>query len=272
MAKFIKGFDLNNSIEKILRDANTQLWIISPYIKLHHRYKDCLKSHLTNDRLEIILVFGKNEGEMQKSLPKEEVDFFMNFPNIEIRYEKRLHAKFYANDSCSILTSMNLYDFSQDNNIEAGILMETSLNPFGDGNLDSQSIDYFEEVIRNSELLLKKEPQYKSGMLGIGKKYEKSIITENKIENLVKVKKEVVSTAKIDKGVCIKCGIEIPLKPTVPYCKECYTGWRKHSDKNHQEKYCHVCGDGSRTSLNFPACNNCFRKYRRNLEFPMNRN
>ena len=273
MAKFVKGFDLNNSIENILRDAKTQLWIISPYIKLHHRYKDCLKSHFENDRMELILVFGKNEGEIQKSLSKEEVDFFMNFPNIEIRYEKHLHAKFYANDSCSILTSMNLYDFSQDNNIEAGILMESSLNPFGNsGELDSQSMEYFEEVIKNSVLLLKKEPQYKSGLLGIGKKYEKSIITENKIENLVRVKKEVITSAKIAKGVCIRCGIDIPLKPTVPYCKECYNLWKKTNDRNYHEKYCHICGDNTRTSLNFPACINCYRKERRNLEFPMNKN
>jgi len=272
MANFIQGFDLNNCIENILRDAKTQLWIISPYIKLHHRYKDCLKSHLDKDRLEIVLVFGKNEKEMQKSFPKEDIDFFLNFPNIEIRYEKRLHAKFYANDSCSILTSMNFYDFSQDNNIEAGILMETSRNPFGEGNLDSQSMEYFDEVIRNSKLLLKKEPQYKSGMLGIGKKYEKSIITENKIENLVKAKKEFIKPTTIAKGICIRCGVDIPLKPTIPYCKECYNVWKKTNDRNHQEKYCHICGDSTRTSLNFPACSNCYRKERRNLEFPMNKN
>jgi hypothetical protein len=272
MAKFIKGFDLNNCIENLLRDATTQLWIISPYIKLHHRYKDCLKSHFDKDRLEIILVFGKNEGEMQKSLPKEEIDFFMNFPNIEIRYEKRLHAKFYANDSCSILTSMNLYDYSQDNNIEAGILMESSLNPFRSvGNLDSQSMEYFDEVIKNSELLLKKEPQYVSGRLGIGKKFEKSIITINKIDSLVRYKAEVIKPIKITKGICIRCGVDIPLKPTVPYCKECYNIWKKANDKNHQEKYCHICGDVTRTSLNFPACNNCYRKEKRNLEFPTNK-
>jgi hypothetical protein len=37
--------------------------------------------------------------------------FFKEFPNIEIRYEK--DAK-NANEASAILTSMNLYEFSQD--------------------------------------------------------------------------------------------------------------------------------------------------------------
>jgi len=275
MAKFLKGFEINTGVENILREASSFLWIISPYIKLHHRYKDVLKNHLNNDTIQIVLVFGKNDGELHKSLPKEEIDFFLQFPNIEIRYEKRLHAKFYANDSSSILTSMNLYDFSQDNNIEAGILLET---PFikmltGTKTLDIQAMEYFDEVIANSELLFKKQPEYITGKLGFGKKYEKSIIVENKIENIIKIKKEVITYKKFNNGYCIRCGKnDINLKPTVPYCKECYSDWKKTNDKNHPEKYCHICGDNNRTSLNYPACTNCYRRERRNLEFPVNKN
>jgi hypothetical protein len=273
MAKFLKGFELNKEVETLLRGAAYNLWIFSPYIKLHHRYKDVLKNHLGNDKLEIILVFGKNDGELQKSLPKEELDFFIQFPNIEIRYEKRLHAKFYANDSFSIITSMNLYDYSQDNNIEAGILMETPLLNYitRTQTLETQAIDYFEEVKTNSELIFKKEPQYSAGILGIGKKYEKSIVVENKIDNVVKIKKEVKPKQIQSNGFCIKCGTEIPLKPTIPYCRNCYNDWKKVNDKTHQEKYCHICGEQSRASLAYPACTNCYRKEKRNLEFPVNK-
>ncbi len=274
MAKFLKGFEINTGVENILRQADSFLLIISPYIKLHHRYKDVLKNHIDNDRLQIVLVFGKNDGEMQKSLSKDELDFFVKFPNIEIRYEKRLHAKFYANESASIITSMNLYDYSQDNNIEAGILLETPILNLltGSKTLDMQATEYFEEVIANSELLFKKEPEYSSSMLGFGKRYEKSVITENKIDNLIKLKKEVLKPIKIANGICIGCGVDIPLKPTIPYCKECYSKWRKTNDRNHQEKYCHICGDNTKASLNFPACISCYRKEKRNLEFPMNKN
>jgi hypothetical protein len=270
MAKFLKGFELNKEVETILHDAAYNLWIFSPYIKLHHRYKDVLKSHINNDKLQIILVFGKNDGEILKSMPKEELDFFIQFPNIEIRYEKRLHAKFYSNDLCSIMTSMNLYDYSQDNNIEAGIMMETPL--FGSNTLDNEAIEYFGEVINNSELLFKKEPQYSVGILGFGKKYDKSIVTENKIDNVVKIKKEVKLKQVQNTGFCIRCGNEIPLKPTVPYCKTCYEDWKKINIKTHQEKYCHICGKNNQSSLSYPACINCYRKEKRNLEFSSDKN
>jgi len=270
MARFLKGFELNTSVENILRDAKSILWIISPYIKLHHKYKDVLRGHINNDKLQMTLVFGKNDGDMKKSFPKEEIDFFLQFPNIEIRYEKRLHAKFYANDESSIITSMNLYDYSQDNNIEAGVLMDT---PFLNmltrtKTTDIDSMEYFDEVIANSELLFKKEPQYSEGLLGFGKKYQKSIVKENKIEELINLKREVLKLEKQNDGFCIKCGTKIPLKPTVPYCRTCYSDWKKVNNKTHQEKYCHICGVSTKSSLAIPACISCFRREKHNLEFP----
>jgi hypothetical protein len=269
MAKFLRGFEVNTEVEKIFREAKTFLCIISPYIKLHPRYKDVLKMHINNDKLQIALVFGKNDGELHKSLSKDEVDFFSKFPNIEIRYEKRLHAKYYANDYSSIITSMNLYDFSQDNNIEVGILMDVPiLNQLMTKSLDSQSMDYFYEVIDNSELIFKKEPEYSSGILGIGKKFERSVVVENKIEGLIKIKKEIRQISSHTNGYCIKCHTDIPLKPNFPYCKNCYSEWKKINDKNHQEVFCHICGEKNRSSLTYPACINCYRREKRNLEFP----
>jgi hypothetical protein len=168
---------------------------------------------------------------------------------------------------------MNLYDFSQNNNIEAGVLLDTPLlNALTrTQSLDSQALDYFNDVIDNSEMLFKKEPQYTHGILGIGKKYEKSIVVENKIEGLVKIKKEIKPLEKPKNGYCIRCGNEIPLKPTVPYCRNCYSDCKKNNDKMHQEKYCHICGDINRTSLTYPACFNCYRKEKKNLEFPINK-
>ena len=80
-------------------------------------------------------MFGKNEEDMSKSMKQEDFDFFKQFPNIEILHENRLHAKYYANEPRAILTSMNSYGFSQNNNIEAGVLMEKkSIASFTGGN------------------------------------------------------------------------------------------------------------------------------------------
>ena len=71
-----------------------------------------------------------------------------------------------------ILTSMNLYDFSQDENIEAGIKTEytilgnlTSKLITGETNLEKDAWEYFNKVIDHSELLFKNTPIYESAML-----------------------------------------------------------------------------------------------------------
>src|SRR5690606_1047281 len=123
MAKFITGNKLNSELEDIFEKAERGLILISPYIKLHKRYMSTLMSKKeNNNNLKITIVFGKNEEDISKSMKQEDFNFFKDFPNIEIRYEKRLHAKYFANETNSILTSMNLYSYSQDNNIEFGVL------------------------------------------------------------------------------------------------------------------------------------------------------
>ena len=60
MAKFVKGNGLNAEIESIFDDAEVQLTIISPFIKLHKRFKDSLKSKINNPKLEVQLVGSTN--------------------------------------------------------------------------------------------------------------------------------------------------------------------------------------------------------------------
>ena len=61
MAKFIKGNELNSEIEKIIYDAEKQLILISPYIKLHDRYSSALLTKLNEPEFEItIFIFALN--------------------------------------------------------------------------------------------------------------------------------------------------------------------------------------------------------------------
>lgn len=218
MAKFLTGNELNSELEKLFERAELQIILISPYIKLHDRYISTLRTKNDNPNIEIIIVFGKNEDDLSRSMKQEDFNFFKEFPNIEIRYEKRLHAKYYANETSAILTSMNLYNFSQDNNIEAGVLTKATLignltNNLlsGDDSFDKSAWSYFSRVIDQSELLFKKIPEYESGILGFGKKYKSSIIEidkltdffanrsryENKVRNDYSENKKNVSTHTI---------------------------------------------------------------------------
>lgn len=215
MAKFLTGNELNAELEKIFERAEEQIILISPYIKLHDRYASTLKTKRDNPKIEIIVVFGKNEEDISRSMKQEDFNFFKEFPNIEIRYEKRLHAKYYSSESSAILTSMNLYNFSQDNNIEAGVMTKATLL----GNLASNFVNgedsfektaglYFNRVIEQSELLFKKIPEYDSILLGLSKKYKSSRIEVDKLTDFFNNRQKYESndrkegnTIKVDKVV-----------------------------------------------------------------------
>lgn len=202
MAEFLKESGLNKALEDIFSKAEEQLILVSPYIKLHNRFKDILKRKKDLDKLKITIVFGKNEKNKTKSIDKDDFEFLKEFPNIEIRYEERLHAKYYSNERDSLLSSMNLYDFSQNNNIEFGILTSPStLARVAGVSVDEQAYNYFNDsVIPNSEALFINEPKYISKMLGITKSFDGF---ENKLDLLSKefgVKtKKVDTNKKVDK-------------------------------------------------------------------------
>lgn len=216
MAKFLTGNELNTELEKIFERADEQIILISPFIKLHDRFISTLRTKKDNHKLEIIIVFGKNEEDMSKSMKQEDFNFFKEFLNIQIRYERRLHAKYYANESSAILTSMNLYTYSQDNNIEAGVMTKATLlgnlasnfmtNMTGEDSFDNQAWTYFKRVIDQSDLLFKNTPQYESGMLGLTKKYKESKIEVDKLTEFfadkskfeIKYRKDYTENKKVE--------------------------------------------------------------------------
>lgn len=273
MARFLKGNELNSELGKIFDEAKDTIILISPYIKLHERYKDSLRTKLDEPNVKITVLFGKNEDDISKSMKQEDFDFFKQFPNIEILHENRLHAKYYANERKAILTSMNLYGYSQNNNIEAGVLMErTSLGAFtGGNNLDDESWQYFVTVLNQAELLFDKQPVYEKKNILSSNKYVKSEIVVDKLSEFFnnksynKVFKKSVQprenkldvSVKKETGYCIRTGTEIPFNIEKPLCYEAFKLWNKYKEADFQEKYCHFSGELSNgeTSVNKPILN-----------------
>lgn len=112
---------LVHGIEKLIRDADKSLLLVSPYINLDRRIQDALLEKRENPDFELRVLFGKNKENPYESVDKDSFDFLMEFPNIEIRYSEMLHAKFYQNESHFIMTSINLIKYSLANNIEVGV-------------------------------------------------------------------------------------------------------------------------------------------------------
>lgn len=114
MAQFLNTTELNLLLERLIKEAKEQLVLISPYLKLNDRMRELLQDK-RGQLAEIRIVYGKQE------LHDSERQWLAGQQHIKISFCKNLHAKFYLSELYCIVTSMNLYDFSQVNNNEAGI-------------------------------------------------------------------------------------------------------------------------------------------------------
>ncbi|NNL15122.1 MAG: hypothetical protein HKO81_00595 [Flavobacteriaceae bacterium] len=192
MAKFITGKELTDEVYEIIHKAKKQLLIVSPYIKLDDYFKDALfKEHKKNSELHIIIAFGKNEKNPQLSLKKGDLNYFKDFPNISIVYIPKLHAKYYANEKKGIITSINLYDYSFTNNVEFGVLSESSL--FGGSDIDKEAWNETMTILRHNHTVFIRRPNYKKKFLG--KDYlgsdTKLDLTEELLKGDLKTKRSV---------------------------------------------------------------------------------
>jgi phosphatidylserine/phosphatidylglycerophosphate/cardiolipin synthase-like enzyme len=70
------------------------------------------------EKAEVRIIFGKQE------LNPTEMRYLQNLKYVRLYFSKNLHAKCYLNEKKMIISSMNLYEFSQQNNREMGILIE----------------------------------------------------------------------------------------------------------------------------------------------------
>ncbi|QIX62733.1 hypothetical protein HER32_16755 [Hymenobacter sp. BT18] len=167
MSKFVTGKELEEVVYDILFEAKRQLLLVSPYIKLDTYFREILDRHARNPELEIIVVFGKNEGKVTRSVSRADLEYFTKFPNVTLIYAPSLHAKYYGNEVKGVVTSINLYDYSFRNNIEFGVysenapIMEKLLEAVNRKSLEDQSFEQAMRVASSHDVVFAKRPIYK---------------------------------------------------------------------------------------------------------------
>jgi len=218
--KFLFDNQLISEVESIIKKSKYELLLISPFIDLDPRIQDALKSKINKKDFQLKVLFGKNEHNIYKSIKKDSLNFLKSFPNVEIRYNDRLHAKFYRNDYDYVMTSLNLYDYSLANNIEVGVknnfaakgflrrffryigrsidqLFEKIERDVFGSDKDVNPIEKFNAIFNNSELKYKTDPiiDKKEGIKGVfgatelkGKKVNTDELTQPLSENITKSK------------------------------------------------------------------------------------
>lgn len=274
MSKFLTGKDLETAIYDIIWDTEQTLMIVSPFIKLDDYFKELFDKHENNPKIHLILVFGKNEKAVKKSMSKADFDYFKKFLNVSIIYVPNLHAKYYGNESKGIITSINLYDYSFKNNIEFGVYSEQSILDRFKQSADNEAWDECMEIAENNEIVFIKRPvfQTKKILINLGKNYVKSDILFDSTEKFYGFSKNksasekrlndfpeeielgsldserperINESKKTQKGFCIRSGMEIPFNPKQPMTKISWKVWNQYGDSDFPEQYCHKTGKKS---------------------------
>ena len=231
MAKFLTTTGISYRLEEIIKTAEERLVLISPFLRVNERIKELLED---KDRLkmDVRVIYGKNQ------LQPEENNWLESMASIRTSYCKNLHAKCYLNENEALLTSMNLYEFSQVNNNEMGILISREKEP-----------DLYGEVWKEAQRIVR--------------------VSVDPVEPPADDDDEECppDLEPPQSGFCIRCKASIALNPARPYCKPCFRSWNIYKNEEYEESYCHICGEEYKTTKSKPACRNCYHKYSSVLEF-----
>lgn len=222
MAKFLNTTGVSYHLEELIKGTKDRLVLISPYLQFTERIKEHL-SNLNIQKRDIRIVYRENK------LQLEENNWLESQIGIRTSVCKNLHAKCYINENEAIITSMNLYEFSQQNNNEMGIFISKSNDP----ELYSATFDEVQRLLTISEeirVTVKKvtaDTPIKSENNGIDKSLS------------------FIKTAEKQNGFCIRTGVPIPFNIEKPMSYEAFKSWSKYSNPDYPEKFCHFSGEPS---------------------------
>jgi phosphatidylserine/phosphatidylglycerophosphate/cardiolipin synthase-like enzyme len=223
MAKFLDTTGVSNELAQIIKGAKDKLILISPYLQISDRFKEMLEDQ-DRMKLDIRIIYGKSE------LQPQENNWLKSLKSVRTSICKNLHAKCYLNEKEALISSMNFYEFSQMNNNEMGIVV-----------YKSEDTQLYNDINEEAKRLIRISEEYKVTM-------EKVIPKEELNRN--------------GEGHCIRCGASIKLNHKSPYCLTDQKQWEKYKDDTYIEKkgFCHFCGNPNSSSMEKPACIDCYNK------------
>jgi hypothetical protein len=231
MAKFLNTSGVSYYLEELIKNTKERLVLISPYLQFNDRIKEHLQN-LNLQKKDIRIVYRENK------LQHEENNWLEKQIGIRTSICKNLHAKCYLNDNEAIITSMNLYEFSQMNNNEMGILISKE----GDQDLYRATLDEVQRLLNISEEI----------RITVKRVFEKDFD-----KNEISYKKGYAR-----KGFCIRTGVEIPFNIEKPLCIDAFKIWNEFGDPDYPERFCHYSGEESfgETSFRQPILKKNWKK------------
>jgi len=191
VAKFLNTSATNYFLEELIKTAQDRLILISPFLKLNDRIKELLEDK-NRLKIDVRIIYGKNE------LQNDEISWLSELTFIRTSFCKNLHAKCYLNEENCIITSLNLYEFSQVNNNEMGIAVSRSEDP----ELYRDAYDEAQRIIRISD-------EVRISLEKVTSESKKKEKKHNKLTTSKLAKKLGITTDQLTKKLVFKGYLEI---------------------------------------------------------------
>jgi phosphatidylserine/phosphatidylglycerophosphate/cardiolipin synthase-like enzyme len=241
MVQFLKTTGITNEIEQLISNSKQQLYLITPYLQISPILKPLIRDLVLKIPTISIMVVCRSD-----KINAEDMEFFQDLKIVKILALDNLHAKCYLNENSAIITSMNLYQFSERNNYEMGVKIEKNVEK-----------EQYEQLFDYVSIMLRESVKYEL------KRVEKETYSpkaKEQPQNKPSSKPIKIQENNRNMGYCIRCGTKMEFNPDKPLCSKCYPIWAKYSDPDYPEKYCHACGKESNQSYSKPVCYNCYKK------------
>lgn len=228
MAEFLTTNGTSFHIENIIKEAKNKLVLVSPYLQLSKTFYERLRD-ACNRNVATKIIYGKDE------LKPNEKNSLAELKNVELFFFENLHAKCYFNESKMVITSMNMYEFSEKNNREMGVLIEREK----DKELFEKAVEETKSIIDSSE--------------------KQSLNKTSRVFGLKTPEKGKVNH-KHHRGYCIRCEERIDFDTKKPYCPDCFSIWSQFGNPFYEENVCHRCGEYEVTTMEKPLCYDCYKQ------------
>lgn len=221
MAEFLTTNGISFYIDKIIKSAGVELYLLMPYLQLSLEFYEALKE-LSDRGVNAIIVYTNEDLHTEEKLALGELS------NLEIYHSQNLNTRCCCSEESALITSMDMHQFTGNENIDMGVLFSKS----EDSDMYRKITSEVKSIVNSSRNMnLHKRP----------------------IEELDQLQ---VKVKKVYHGFCIKCAMPISYNIKNPYCRSCMPKDDIPDGKNNGI-YCHVCGTESPTSVSSPVCTVC---------------
>lgn len=240
MAEFCTTRGTASHLEQIIEDAERQLTLISPYLQIPDGLFFRMKAADARG-VATKLVFRTDQ------LKPAERDKLTQLKRLSLFSLNNLHAKCYANERSVLISSMNLYAHSEQNNWEMGVLLTDA-----DGDVVRKARAEIETIVREAT-----EVPLRGLRALLTNAFSAPAATTSARPASRPTPNRSVQTRR---GHCIRCSNHIGYAPQSPLCDTCYRTWAAWGNEDYPETTCHRCAKPADVTKARPLCYSCFRE------------